>query len=79
VRRGGASLVWRDGLATNEHLLATSIVFNSVFALRYAYCDGVFGRTRVGANKLPDMPFTSTKGDLFVHEFGLYVGAGMRL
>lgn len=69
---------------SNEHLLApseraTSIVFNSVFALRYAYCDGVFGRTLVDASKLPDMPFTSTKGDLFVHEFGLYVGTGMRL
>jgi hypothetical protein len=72
---------------SNEHLLAPtesqkSLVFTSVFALRYAYSDGNFGRTEVGSSLIADTqteegPFSAKRGDLYVHEFGFYVGSGL--
>lgn len=73
---------------SNEHLLAPtetqkSLVFTSVFALRYAFSDGSFGRTVVdpaliAGTRSEEGPFVAKKGDLVVHEFGLYVGSGLR-
>ncbi|HET6334509.1 MAG TPA: hypothetical protein VFG30_14900 [Polyangiales bacterium] len=73
---------------SNEHLLAPtetqkSLVFTSVFALRYAFSDGSFGRTEVNSALIADTqteegPFISKQGDLDVHEFGFYVGSGLR-
>jgi hypothetical protein len=68
---------------SNEHLLApgeraSSLVFNSVFALRYAFSPGDFGTLLVDPDRLIDSPFGSTEGTLTVHELGLYVGSGLR-
>jgi opacity protein-like surface antigen len=76
---------------SNEHVLAPteavkSLVFTSVFALRYAYSDGSFGRTVVDPSQLgngeliseEDAAFVARKGSLSVHEIGLYVGSGLR-
>jgi hypothetical protein len=68
---------------SNEHLLAageraSSLVFNSVFALRYAYSPGKFGTLLVDPEKLGQAPFGSKPGVLTVHELGLYVGSGLR-
>lgn len=76
---------------SNEHLLAPtesvkSLVFTSVFALRYAFSSGAFGRMIVNpANIAAEIetaremgPFRSVKGELNVHELGLFVGSGLR-
>jgi hypothetical protein len=76
---------------SNEHLLAptepvNSLVFTTVFAIRYAYSDGSFGRTIVDASLIgtgevtgaKDAAFVSKQGSLYVHEIGLYVGSGLR-
>jgi hypothetical protein len=68
---------------SNEHALAageraTSLVFSSVFALRYAYSPGNFSTLRVDPDKLTQQPFGSQPGELTVHELGLYVGTGLR-
>ncbi|MET0390913.1 MAG: hypothetical protein ABW321_33375 [Polyangiales bacterium] len=68
---------------SNEHWLAPneraeSLVFKTVFAFRYAYTRGEFGRV-VGAPQLITQdPFTTTRGRLYVHELGLYVGGGLQ-
>jgi hypothetical protein len=67
----------------NEHLLAASeransLVFSSVFALRYAYSSGEFGTLMVDSGKLTQAPFSAKPGALVVHELGLYVGSGLR-
>lgn len=67
----------------HEHLLAaneraSSLVFSSVFALRYAYSPGDFGTLTVDPTHLPEAPFSSKPGELTVHELGLYVGSGLR-
>ena len=68
---------------TNEHLLApgervSSLQFNSVFALRYAYSNSDFGRVLGDPGLLEQGPFLESKGSLIVHEVGLYVGSGLR-
>lgn len=68
---------------THEHSLAageraSSLVFNTAFALRYAYAPGEFGTLLVDPTKLPQAPFTSQAGKLSIHELGLYVGSGLR-
>jgi hypothetical protein len=68
---------------SNEHALAaneraSSLVFSSVFALRYAYSPGKFGTLVVDPGQLTQMPFSSQPGALTVHELGLYVGSGLR-
>lgn len=68
---------------SNEHLLApnervNSLIFTSVFALRYAFSDGDFGTTVVNPDNIESFPFESQKNSLFVHEIGLYVGSGLR-
>jgi hypothetical protein len=68
---------------SNEHLLAPtervkSLVFHSVFALRYAHSAGDFGRTVVRPEEIATGPFYLEKGELNVHELGLYVGSGLR-
>ncbi len=70
---------------SNEHLLApservSSLIFNSVFALRYAFSDGDFGTIVVDPDSIAsgEGPFNSVKRDLIVHELGLYVGSGLR-
>ncbi len=66
---------------SNEHLLAesepvSSIVFSTVFALRYAFSNADFGRAVV----VPDPvlsggdPFVYAHGSLRTHEIGLFVG-----
>ena len=67
---------------SNEHLLAateraTSLTFKSVFALRYAFTSGDFGRIVGDPERFPD-PFLTERGDIYIHELGLYVGGGMR-
>jgi hypothetical protein len=68
----------------NEHRLAPtepsdSLVFSTVFALRYAFSNGGFGRP-VGD---PDAitadagPFREAEGVLRVHELAFYVGSGL--
>jgi hypothetical protein len=68
---------------SNEHALApseraSSLVFSTVFALRYAYSRGKFGTLVVDPEQLTQMPFSSRPGELTVHELGLYVGSGLR-
>lgn len=73
---------------SNEHLLAPnervkSLVFSSVFAIRYAFSAGDIGRTEVDPNLIRDVesengPFVAKRGDMNVHEVGLYVGSGLR-
>ena len=67
----------------NQHLLAAgeranTLEFNGVLALRYAYSASDFSTLVVDAAKLPGMPFGAAKGELNVHELGLYVGSGLR-
>jgi hypothetical protein len=73
---------------SNEHLLAPgervkSLVFTSVFAIRYAYSAGDIGRIEADPKLIRDVeseagPFIAKRGDLNVHEIGLYVGSGLR-
>jgi opacity protein-like surface antigen len=75
---------------SNEHLLAPtepvkSLIFTSVFAIRYAHSDGNFGLTVTDPSKIETWdeddengPFGTKKGDLNVDEIGLYVGSGLR-
>jgi hypothetical protein len=69
----------------NEHHLAESepvdsLVFSAVFALRYAFSNGDFGRAVVdpGAVASSGEPFQEAHGTLRTHEFGLYVGSGLQ-
>lgn len=66
----------------NEHLLApteraSSLVFKSVFALRYAHCGGDFGRIAGNPDGIADDPFQTQKGSIVIHELSLYVGGGL--
>ena len=70
----------------NEHLLApservNSLVFSSVVALRYAYSNGDFGGAVVRPSALGSQgsgdAFGARRGDIIVHELGLYVGSGL--
>ncbi|MET0387566.1 MAG: hypothetical protein ABW321_16475 [Polyangiales bacterium] len=68
----------------NEHQLApgeraSSLVFNSVFALRYAYGAGDFGRILADPTLVAENPFLIDKGRIHEHELGLYVGGGRRV
>ena len=68
---------------SNEHLLAaseraTTLIFNSVIALRYAFCSGQFGRIEADPARIADMPFIAKKGELTVNEIGVYLGSGLR-
>jgi hypothetical protein len=67
---------------SNEHLLAQSepvdsLVFTSVFALRYAFSAADFGRAVADPDQITTQPFSAARGTLRVHEIGLYVGAGL--
>lgn len=69
---------------SNEHRLApeervTSLIFSTVFALRYAFSSGDFGRA-VGdpeATSPSSGPFHAERGSLRIHELALYVGSGL--
>jgi hypothetical protein len=70
---------------SSEHNLAEgepvdSLVFSTVFALRYAFSNGDFGRAVVdpGAVASSDGPFQAAHGTLRTHEIGLYVGSGLQ-
>lgn len=68
---------------SNEHMLApneraSSLTFKSVFALRYAFSSGQFGRILGDPNSIVNEPFKTEKGDIIIHELGLYVGGGLR-
>jgi hypothetical protein len=69
---------------SNEHRLSRdepvdSLVFSTVFALRYAYSNGDFGRAVVdpGAITSGGEPFQEALGSLRAHEIGFYVGSGL--
>ena len=69
---------------SNEHRLAPtepadSLLFSTVFALRYAFSSGSFGRAvgdSEGVNPV-GAPFQSARGVLRVHEVAIYVGSGL--
>jgi hypothetical protein len=68
---------------SNEHFLAPgerarSLVFKSVFAIRYAYTHGQFGRVVGDPTTISTEPFATDKGSIDIHEFGLYVGGGLQ-
>ncbi len=69
---------------TSEHRLAQSepvdsLIFSTVFALRYAYSKGDFGRAvaNPAAIAASGDPFVEAPGTLRVHEIGFYVGSGL--
>ena len=67
---------------SNAHMLAPeerakSLVFTSVFALRYAFASGDFGRIVADPEQIHDSPFQAVKGSIQIHEIGLYVGGGL--
>lgn len=68
---------------SNKHLLADgepvdSLIFSTVFALRYAFSDSEFGRAVVDPDGIgAGMPFREAKGSLKAHELGFYVGSGL--
>ena len=66
----------------NEHLLApservSSLIFNSVFAVRYAFTRGDFGHIVGDPSLIAENPFLVEKGRILVHELSLYVGGGL--
>jgi hypothetical protein len=70
---------------SNEHRLAPSepvdsLVFSTVFAIRYAFSDGHFGRAVADPAALMAgaEPFQGAHGVLRTHEIGLYVGSGLQ-
>jgi len=68
---------------SNEHLLApneraSTLMFKSVFALRYAHCSGQFGRVVGDPDGIAREPFLTERGTIEIHELGLYVGGGLR-
>lgn len=68
---------------SNEHLLAASepvdsLVFTSVFAVRYAFSRSGFGRVVADPDRITTEPFSAAHGHLLTHELGLYVGAGLQ-
>jgi hypothetical protein len=67
---------------SNEHWLAereraTSLIFSSVFALRYAYSNGEMSRFLVDPAEPSSLLLSSSLGTLVAHELGLYVGSGL--
>jgi hypothetical protein len=68
---------------SNEHLLAESeeadsIVFSSVFALRYAFANTKTEALVVDASEVDPLDMLDIQQtDLTVHEIGLYVGSGL--
>jgi len=69
----------------SEHHLAESepvdsLVFSTVFALRYAFSNGDFGRALVdpGALASSGEPFQEAHGTLRTHELGFYVGSALQ-
>ncbi|HMI89983.1 MAG TPA: hypothetical protein VK509_01410, partial [Polyangiales bacterium] len=68
---------------SNEHWLAThertsSLIFSSVFALRYAYSRGEMTRFLVDPEDPASLLTASSLGELIAHELGLYVGSGLK-
>jgi hypothetical protein len=69
---------------TNEHWLApdehvTSLIFSTVFALRYAFSNSDFGRAVGNPDTIQgtEGPFQTAHGTLRVHEIAFYVGSGL--
>jgi hypothetical protein len=68
---------------SNEHLLAESedadtIVFSSVFALRYAFANTETEALVLDASQVEPLDMLQiARTDLTVHEIGLYVGSGL--
>jgi len=67
---------------SNEHWLAAeeraeSLVFRSVFALRYAFSDGHMDDFVFDPNVEPEAATGAASGAFFAHEIGLYVGGGL--
>ena len=69
---------------SNDHRLASSepvdsLVFSTVFALRYAFSDADFGRPVGNADAITPItgPFQEAPGTLRVHELSFYVGSGL--
>ena len=68
---------------SNEHQLAPgerakSLIFNTVFAGRYAYCFGDFGRIVGDPRVVSTELFVIEKGSMYSHELSLYMGSGLR-
>ena len=68
---------------SNEHWLAahersSSLIFSSVFALRYAYARGEITRFLVDPEDPASLLTESSLGELITHELGLYVGSGLK-
>ena len=68
---------------SNEHWLArseasSSLIFSSVFALRYAFSHGEMRRFLVDPEDPPSLLGRSLPGRLIAHELGLFVGAGLK-
>jgi hypothetical protein len=69
---------------SNEHRLAEeepvdSLVFSTVFAVRYAFSNAEFGSAVADPSTIGPMrePFREELGSLRTHEIGLYVGSGL--
>lgn len=84
IRAGGDFYGGTVGVRfSNEHLLAESeqaksIVFSSVFALRYAFAKAETESLIVDATQTDAVDlFGSGSADLTVHELALYVGSGL--
>lgn len=65
------------------HLLAAdepaeSIILSTVFAVRYAFSSGYIGGLRVDADSARMDSVGLSRGDLTVHELGLYFGSGLQ-
>ena len=68
----------------NDHRLAKSepvdsLTFSTVFAFRYAFSKGDFGRPVGDADAITPVagPFREARGTLRVHELSFYVGSGL--
>ena len=72
----GVELSNKHLLAAQEH--ASSLIFTSVFALRYAHTSGPFGTILANPQQITSMPFFTAENSIEIHELSLYVGAGLQ-
>jgi hypothetical protein len=66
----------------NKHMLAEaedtdSLIFSTVFALRYAYSAATVGRIVADPDDFGN-PLIPERGRLTAHELGLFVGSGLQ-
>lgn len=67
---------------SNKHFLAPSeraksLIFTTVFAGRYAFCAGDFGRIVGDPTLVSTGPFDVAEGSIYVHELSAYLGGGV--